>query len=104
MGIEIGIVDFYLRETDAMIPSWVNRSTLQVDVDDAASASRGDVDDLMGDPIIAESGAEIDGVEERHFLENAMTVYGLQHAVSNLNADTHRSNLGTPTKETIDNN
>eukprot|EP00972_Heterocapsa_arctica_P088016 12978714-Heterocapsa_arctica.AAC.1 len=51
MGVELSLADFQCERPEFLLPEWVTRGGLEMDVDDAASGTEGSVD------------APVDGVE-----------------------------------------
>jgi len=72
MGIEISMPDFEVDNVDDLLPPWLQREDLHADIGDTprntATPRRGG-----------------------HFMNNALTIYGLQHAANNINCDVHKS-------------
>ena len=74
LGAEVSQPTFNLKNAEEMLPPWVDRSLMQLDVHD--------VDTPLEEPARAATDTDT-------FLPNALSIYGLQHAIFNLNKDTH---------------
>ena len=74
LGAEASLPNFHCKNMEEMLPPWVDRSLVRLDVDD------------VGAPLEEPARAATDTVT---FLPNALSIYGLQHAIFNLNKDVH---------------
>ncbi|CAK0848404.1 unnamed protein product [Prorocentrum cordatum] len=76
MGVELSVPDFSMKAVDDMLPPWVNRSALQLDVEQVEGRVDGELADIPGSDT---------------FMPEALTIYGFQHLTNNLNSDVHTS-------------
>eukprot|EP00973_Karenia_brevis_P016815 2304499-Karenia_brevis.AAC.1 len=67
----MGVPDFQVSQMHELLPDWINRDELCYDVGDGRRSD-------------APAGGQ-------HFMEEAIPIYGIQHAIDNISKDTHSS-------------
>ena len=78
MGIEMSLPDFSVESLENILPVWINREAIRMDLEDGSSG-------VVGEAL------QQDGVSEnaKSLMPNALPIYGLQHMTMNISKDVH---------------
>jgi hypothetical protein len=79
MGIEMSLPDFSAESVENILPSWINRGAIRLDVEDGSS---GDVGEALQQDGVSEFAKSL-------LMPNALPIYGLQHMTMNISKDVH---------------
>ena len=96
LGVEFGIPKFTTSDPERLLPEWVNRTPLELDIASEPDTDTGDDDDKVNSDVAwadlddakdDPSAAEDD--DEHIMMPHCLPIAGLQHIVDNLLKDVH---------------